>query len=269
MVMVGEPPRKVSLRVKAFGYTLLRCKMSAALNPIEFDFNKQPLHLTNGSFSKQYILTSRAHNSVVAQFGSDILIEGIEPDTLHFEFAKVVEKSVVVEPDIQTDFERQFMLGGAISIEPEKITITGPKSILDTIYKVKTSSLKLNKLNQRVEKKLSLIPIHQVGFSHRNVMVTVPVEKYTELSIKIPIDVENAPDDIRLIAVPKTVEVKCNVVLSKYFDIKPDMFRAVVDYNLMHQSLSNKLKVKLTVIPESVSLLDFQPKYIEYIIEKH
>ena len=138
------------------------------------------------------------------------------------------------------------------------------------MYRMKhLDTLKLNKLNQRVEKKISLVPIHQVGFSHRNVKLTIPVEKYTELSIKVPIEAENTPDDTKLIAVPRTVEVKCNVVLSKYFDIKPSMFKALVDYNQIHQSLSNKLKVKLTVLPENVALIDYQPKYIEYIIEKH
>lgn len=268
-VMVGEPTRKVALRVKAFGYTLLRCKMSAALNPIEFDFNKLPLRTLDGSFSKQYILTSRARNSIISQFSSDLQIESVEPDTLHFEFAYVVEKSVTVQPDVQVDFERQYMLSDQISIEPKSIIISGPKSILDTINLVKTKQIKLTKLNQRIEKRISLIPIHQVGFSDRNVLLVIPVEKYTELSLKIPIEIENAPDDINLLVVPKTIEIKGNVVLSKYFNIKPAMFKATVDYNLINQSLTNKLKVNLSVVPQSVDLVDFEPKYIEYFIVKH
>ncbi|MHC1704893.1 MAG: CdaR family protein [Tenuifilaceae bacterium] len=267
-IMVGEPPRKISLRVKAYGYTLLRCKMSAALNPIEFDFSKIPLRSLNGSPSKQYILTSRARNGVVSQLGSDLLLESIEPDTINFEFAYVVEKTVMVEPDIHVDFERQYMQNGNISIEPKSIILSGPKSILDTITKVKTIQTELTKLNQSVEKKISLVPIHQVGFSERSVLLTVPVEKFTELSIKIPIEVENTPSDISLIVVPRSIEVKCNVVLSKYFSIKPSMFKAVVDYNLSAQSFANKLKVRISLTPESVSIIDFDPKYIEYYIEK-
>ena len=268
MVMVGEPPRKVSLKIKAYGYTLLRCKMSAALNPVEFDLSKVPMYLINGSFSKQYILTSRAHNSVAVQFSSDVLLEGIEPDTLKFEFARVVEKQVAVEPNIETNFERQYMLSGSIVIDPKIITISGPKSIVDTISKVKTKQVKLAKLSQSVEKKISLVPIHQVGFSHRSVKLTIPVEKFTELSVKVPVDAVNTPNDIKLISVPRTVEVKCNVALSKYFEIKPEMFQAIIDYSLIHQSLSNKLKLKLDKVPENVNIIDFNPKYVEYIIEK-
>jgi len=267
-IMVGEPPRKVSLRVKAYGYTLLRMQMSAALNPIEFDFTKLPLRSTDGSFSKQFILTSRARNSIVSQFGNDVQIENVEPDSLYFEFAYVVEKSVFVEPAVKVEFDRQFMLSEPISIEPKSIIISGPKSILDTISKVQTRPVKLSKLNRRVEKNLSIAPIYQVNFSERNVLLTVPVEKFTELTLKIPIDVENVPDDIKLLIVPMAIEVKCNVVLSKYFNIKPTLFRAVVNYTDIDQSLTNKLKVNITRKPESIKLSDFEPKYIEYYIEK-
>ena len=55
---------------------------------------------------------------------------------------------------------------------------------------------------------------------------------------------------------------------SKYFEVKPEMFQAIIDYNFIHQSLSNKLKVKFDKVPENVNIIDFNPKYVEYIIEK-
>ena len=267
-IMVGEPLRKISLRVKAFGYTLLRCKMSAALNPIEFDFNKLPIRSMDGSFSRQYILTSRARNSIVSQFGSDIVIESIEPDTIHLEFAYVVEKTVPVKADISIDLDRQYMLSGPFLLEPKTLTISGPKSIIDTIHEVKTKHIKLVKLNQEFQKNLSLVPIHQVNFSNRNVLLTIPVEKFTELTLKIPLEVENEPLGSKLTLIPSSIDVKCNVVLSRYFSITPSLFKAVVDYNQIGQSLNSKLKVRFITIPETVNLIDYNPKYIEYFIEK-
>jgi len=267
-VLVGEPPRRVQLKVKAFGYTLLQCKMSAALSPIKLDLSKHLSQSFEGKKATQFILTYRLRNSVAKQLGSDIILEGIEPDTLFVELADMVMKKVQVKPIIEADFERQYMQSGNITIEPKTITISGPKSILDTISNVSTKQLKYTKLNQRVERKISLIPIHQVSFSDRSVMLTIPVEKYTEISIKVPVDVENLPDSVKLMFIPRSIDVKCNVVLSKYFTLKPLMFKAVVDYNLISNSINKKLKVKLATVPEFVSLTDFSPKYVEYIIEK-
>lgn len=267
-VLVGEPIRKIQLKVKAFGYTLLKCKMSAALSPIEVDLSKHISQSFDGSKAKQFILTYRLRNSVAKQLGSDIFLEGLEPDTLFVELANVVEKKVIVQPIIEADFERQYMQSGSVIIDPDSITLSGPKSVLDTIKVVKTKQVKFNKLNKKVEKKVSLIPIHQVVFSHRNVKLTVPVEKYTEITIKVPVEIQNQPDSVKLMFIPKSIDVKCNVVLSKYFTLKPIMFKAYVDYGLIGNSINKKLKVSLTTIPEFVNLVDYNPKYVEYIIEK-
>lgn len=266
-VLVGDPPRKIQLKVKAFGYTLLKCKISAALSPIELDLNKHLSHSFEGSKSRDFILTYRLRNGVAKQLGNEIMLEGIEPDTLNIELADMVDKKVQVQPMIETDFEQQYMLSGDLTIDPQEVIISGPKSVIDTIKIVKTKGLKFKKLNQKVSKKLSLIPINQVSYSSRSVMLTIPVEKYTEITVKVPVDVENQPDSVRMIFIPKTTDVKCNVVLSKYFTLKPNMFKVVVDYSLISNSLNKKLKVKLVTVPEFVSLVDFSPKYVEYIIE--
>ncbi len=266
-VLVGEPPRKIQLRVKAFGYTLLKEKLSAALSPIELDLNKHLSQSFEGSKPKQFILTYRLRNGITKQLGSEILLEGIEPDTLFVELASIADKVVQVKPYIQADFEQQYMQSGDLTLEPQEITISGPKSVIDTIEIVRTKQIKLKKLNQGVTKNLSLIPINQVNFSSRSVVLSLPVEKYTEITVKVPVDIENQPDNVRLMFIPRTIDVKCNVVLSKYFTLKPVMFKAVVDYSLISNSLNKKLKVQLISKPDFVVLVDFSPKYVEYIIE--
>jgi hypothetical protein len=133
---------------------------------------------------------------------------------------------------------------------------------------VSTKEVKFKKLNQKVSKKVSLIPINQVSFSKRYVMLSLPVEKYTEITVKVPVTIDNQPDSVKLLFIPKAVDVKCNVVLSKYFTLSPSMFKADVDYTQINSSLSKKLKIKLSMVPDFVKLVDYTPKYVEYIIEK-
>lgn len=267
-VLIGEPPRKIQLKVKAFGYTLLKCKIGSALSPIELDLNKHLSYSYEGSKVKQFVLTYRLRNSVIKQLGSEILLEGIEPDTLILELTDVASKKVLVKPKVEFHFEQQYMQSGYLDIEPDSITISGPKSLIDTVNEVTTKEVKFKNLNQKVSKTVSLIPINQVSFSKRNVLISLPVEKYTEITVKVPVNCSNQPDSLRLLFMPKTVDVKCNVVLSKYFTLTPVMFKADVDYTQISSSLSKRLKVKLTTLPEFVSLVDYSPKYVEYIIEK-
>lgn len=267
-LLVGEPQRKIQLKVKAFGYTLLKCKLSAALSPIDLDLNKHLSQSFDGSKQKHFILTYRLRSSIAKQLGSEILLEGIEPDTLFVELADMVEKKVHVQPVYEATFERQYMQSTNYTLEPDMIKISGPKSILDTISVVKTRPVKFSNLNQKVTKKITLVPIHQVVFSNRSVQLTLPVEKYTEITIKVPVEIDNQPENVKLLFIPKSIDVKCNVVLSKYFGLKAVMFKAVVDYNQIDNSLNKKLKVRLLRTPDFTSLVDFSPKYVEYIIEK-
>lgn len=267
-VLVGEPPRKIQLKVKAFGYTLLKCKLGAALSPIELDLNKHLSYSYEGTKVKQFVLTYRLRNSVVKQLGNEILLEGIEPDTLVIELTDMASKKVQVKPNVEFNFEQQYMQSGFLDLDPDSITISGPKSIIDTINEVFTKEVKLKKLNQKVSKKISLVPVNQVSFSKRSVVLSLPVEKYTEITVKVPVISNNHPDSLKLLFIPKAVDVKCNVVLSKYFTLTPTMFKAEVDYTQISSSLSKKLKVKLVTVPSFVNLVDYSPKYVEYIIEE-
>lgn len=267
-VLVGDLPKRLDLKVNAFGYTLLRYKMSAALVPVEFSFGEVPLRPINGSKTKYYVLTSKALEHISSQLSSDIRLDAIMPDSLVFEFTKTIEKRVKVEPLLKIDFAKQFMLAGNVTVRPDSITISGPQSLVDTINIIYTKPLKLDRLSKSVTKTIALPAINQVGFSHRKVDVAIAVEKFTEASIKIPVEVLNLPDSLKLTIIPRTVKVKCNVIMSRYFDLKPRQFRAVVDYNFVDESLSKRLRVKLIDQPNFVQELDFEPKFVEYIIER-
>jgi len=240
--------------------------MSAALSPIDLDLDKYLSQSYGGGKQKYFVLTYRIRSSIAKQLGGDIFLEGIEPDTLFVDLTETIDKKVPVKLFLKADFERQYMQSGGVVIEPDKILLKGPKSVLDTISEVLTKPLKFSEINQKIVQKVSLVPIPQVSFSTRSVMVTVPVEKYTELTVTVPVEIENQPDGVKLFFLPKSVDVKCNVILSKYFALKPRMFKAVVDYNLINKSINKKLKVKIVTLPEYTSLVDFNPKYVEYII---
>ena len=58
------------------------------------------------------------------------------------------------------------------------------------------------------------------------------------------------------------------VGLSDYEKIQAHLFKAVVDYFSIENNISNKLKVDLVKFPDYISSIKFNPKNVEYIIEK-
>ncbi|MBN1989221.1 MAG: YbbR-like domain-containing protein [Bacteroidales bacterium] len=267
-VLVGDLPKRLDLKVNAYGYTLLRYKMSAALVPVEFSFSEIPLRPIGLSKTKYYVLTSKALGHFSSQLSSDIRLDAILPDSLVFEFASTIEKRVKVEPVLKVGFAKQFMLAGTPKITPDSITISGPQSLVDTISAIYTKPIRLDRISKTVTKSVALPTINQIGFSHRKVEVSIAVEKFTEASVKIPVEVINIPDSLKLTIMPRMVAVKCNVIMSRYFDLKPRQFRAVVDYSFIDESLSKRLRVKILEQPSFIQELDFEPKFVEYLIER-
>jgi YbbR domain-containing protein len=215
-----------------------------------------------------FVITSRLRSSISSQVGGEFQLEAILPDTLMFEFTSLVEKKVKVIPNLSISFERQYMQSASVVVFPDSITISGPKLVIDTISKIITLPIREDRLNSDFEATGTLPPIKQVAFSHRKVDITVPVEKFTEALVSVPIEVKNKPSDTEVKLIPSTINFKCNVVLSQYSNLNSRYFTAQVDYSSIDWNTSNKLRVTITRMPDFINKFDFEPKYVEYIIER-
>ena len=202
------------------------------------------------------------------QLTSEIQIINVSPDTLFFEFADIISKKVAVIPDLEINFEKQFMLKGKIETKPDSIVIIGPHTILDTINYVKTKYQSLSNINQSIKRNITIENIKNVTYEQKRVLVSIPVEQFTEASLKVYIAVINLPDSLVLKTFPGYLTISYLVGLSDYEKVKPYLFKAVVDYNSIGNNMSNKLKVAIVKFPDYIASLKFYPKNVEYIIEK-
>lgn len=265
-VIVGVPPRTVQIRVKAYGYTLLRYKLIALLSPIKINLNgAKEISKTDGS--DYFLLMSNKFSSIVSQLSDDIILLGVQPDTLYFSMAAVVDKVVKIKPEINATYANQYMLAGSMRITPQNITVTGPRSIIDTIYEVKTKQVTLNLLSETNKLKVQLQPIQQISFSQNEVNVEIPIEKFTETTLEILLVPINIPDNAQIVLLPEKVSVKCNVIVSKFFLLKPNQFRLVCDFKDNEAISGGKVRVTIEKHPNYVGRIDFQPKYVDYIIK--
>lgn len=265
-VIVGVPPRTIQLRVKAYGYTLLRYKAMALLSPLKLNINGAKLN-KHSDGSEYFILMPNRTSNIISQLSEDIVLLGIQPDTLFFSMATVIDKVVSIKPDINVTYANQFMLAGAINIKPQSITITGPKSIIDTINEVKTKPLVINLLAETSRNIVQLLPVQQVVYSQNEVIVEIPVEKFTETTLDVPITPINTPENSQIILLPEKVNVKCNVIVSKFFMLKPNQFRLVCDFGNSEVVAGGKVRVNIEKYPDYVGRIDFQPKYVDFIIK--
>ncbi len=267
-ILVNDLPNHFDLRVRAHGYKLLEYKISNKFLPFSINVNSLTLRMhSQSNYAKFFSLTRLLHRDIEDQLRSELEIVSISPDTLFFEFADRIFKKVPVVSQLNLVPASQYMIKGNIQFDPDSITISGADPIVDTIYQVYTKQLDLLDLNANYTDEIDLTKINNVNFSDEEVNVIINIEKFTEGSQKVKLNVINVPDSLIIKTFPKEIMVNYFVALSDYEKVLPQLFEAVVDYNEIANQ-GNKLNISIQNFPDYIQSLRFSPKSVEFIIER-
>lgn len=98
--ITAEPPGKLSIYLKGFGYAIMKLKLTSNSSPIEIDISKVNYKRVPGSTANNYlIVTSGLTKSLKVQLGSDCEILSIKPDTLFFTLDKLISNTTSPESE--------------------------------------------------------------------------------------------------------------------------------------------------------------------------
>lgn len=268
-MLANEVPKRLNLKLRAPGYTLIRFKLSSGLIPLNLDMESYFLRQLPGKNSSDYyLLTRELRGRFERRLSSTITIIDIQPDSLFFKFDSIIYKKVPVTPSVEYTMARQFMLRDEFQTTPDSIVVSGPGLVLDTLKAVSTKAVNFIELNTSVEQEIKLKPIPRVEFNNETVFLFAAVEQFTEASLKVHIKAINVPDSLVLKTFPNQVSLTCNAGLSDYDKVSAHVFQLEVDYQDIGQSLGGKLKVNIASAPEFVRYVRIHPLYVEFIIEK-
>jgi YbbR domain-containing protein len=245
--MVGDVPKQINLHVSGRGYTLLKNIFTARKHSIILSATSLSYISLDSDTNHFYVLTRNLKEGIQSQLGAELTLNYITPDTLYYEFSAIVGKKVPVELSLDLDFSTQYMLGGDPVVRPDCVTVSGPHSIVDTIYKVQTMYRKFTKVDKTFSTELRLKPFKEkeVSPSHKVVSVTIPVDKFTESFVMVPIKIINLPDSMQMKTFPTSIRINYIVALRNFNKVNPSQFRAIVDYKNISATINNKLKVLL------------------------
>ncbi|MCB2195183.1 MAG: hypothetical protein KQH79_04950 [Bacteroidetes bacterium] len=267
-ILVNELPDHLDLRVRAHGYKLLEYKISNKFLPFAINVNSLTLRMhSQSSYAKFFSRTALLADKIEDQLSSELEIVSISPDTLYFDFADKVFKRVPVVSNLDINPATQHMVRGKIKFDPDSITIAGANPIVDTIQMVFTQKEKLTELHENYTDEVKLKEISNIDFSEDEVEVHINIDKFTEGAQKVKLNIINVPDSLIIRTFPKEVTVTYFVALSDYEKVLPQLFEAIVDYS-QATTQENKLKIEIKNAPDYVQSLRYNPKSVEYIIEK-
>jgi hypothetical protein len=268
-VLAEDLPSKLEVFLKGPGYSILKLKLAGNRTPVILDIATVNYRRVPGSRTlSYYVITAGLIPKLKSQLRAECEITSIKPDTLFFSFDRIVTKTVKVIADVDVTTERQYLVKGQIVINPDSVTISGPKRILDTIKSVKTRYKKLKGVNETITKSIPLYALKEVDVSEKKVLLTIPVEQFTEAEIHVPVKIINCPDSINIRIFPDVVTVKCLVAISDYKKIEKIPIEVVLDLSKADINSSEKIPLGFLNIPPFVSSLRVTPPKVDFLIEK-
>ncbi len=263
--LANTPPSKLELKVEAYGFTLLRHKLSLSFSPIILNLSNITKNNIpqNGTYTIQ---SSSLIRRISSQISNEISLLEIHPETIPIVLDSLKTKTVPVDANISLGFKPQFNLKNPVSLQPNEVTITGPSAIIDTISILLTEKKLYEELDEPIEKNLDVKHPEKTNISPDHVVLKIDVEKYTEKVLRIPVLVRNKPDDVNVKLFPSEVNVSCMVGLSEFENVTANNFSAYVDYQEILEKTEN-LVVHTENKSNYIQLVRTSPEVVEYLTE--
>lgn len=261
-VVISDSNSMVFLTLKTHGFKWLHYYF--AKPKITIDFSKDVKKIDSAfiwSKDKAFLLESK-------QFGNQVQLLHIAPDTLFFKYDVNLVKKVPVILDANIKFSPGFDVLKDFELVPDSIEVIGPKAIASQVKSIKTNPIVLENIKSNLSKEVSLnLPKERndIKFSNTSVVLNARVEKFTEGTLKIPLTIKNIPEGVKLKYFPKEVGVSFYTSLSNFNTIKEKDFMVECDYSKLNND-QNYLIPELIKAPQAVKRAKINQQRIEFII---
>ena len=259
-----SPGHSVNLSFVADGFVTLALNLVGEQNRVvEIPLDAIPYRLEGGttySYSSQYVA-----ERVAEWLGIPAGDVTVNDDKQFFNMEDLQSKELPVRVPMQLTTQRQYQLYGTPTPSPAKLTVYGPKAMLDTMTTLTTEPLLGNNVSEDFERTLAVdFYDGAVRSEVQTVSVWVDVEQYTEMEFDIPVTMT---DTLSVRFFPETMKLKCLVAIKDYTAVKSSSFLVLADTAQFHR-LQPLLDLRVARVPEHVQVLQASPEQVEYLIVK-
>lgn len=260
-LIITNETQKINVTLSTSGFELLNYyfKPSSRRN-VDISLEEVPLHKNSEG---TYSFSSSFAKEKVAKFLT------IEPNEVSFDDNRIILNMeqldsirVKVTPNLQLSYEKQYNRHGKIQVNPDSVTIYGPKNKLKSIDNIYTQSVEMKNINSNIDIDVPLQLEEMINTNTENINIKVFVEKYTEAIATVKV---NNTSQKKLRLFPDKVKVKYIVSLTDYNIINDKSFVINIDpADILPEN--NFLPVYLVDYPNNTKITSIEPKEVEYII---
>ena len=261
IVVINDSLQKMDVVVTTFGFKFFKYYFNRPKINIDFsNLETTKLHYIWAQEKERY--------NIVSQFDANENIGVVNPDTIIFSYSKNGIKKVPIVLNHDMTFSAGYNLYGDLKVIPDSIKIIGPALIIDTINSIQTKRIVFENISKDISENVMLkLPksSSEITFSNTEVEIAGDVERFTEGSVEVSVNVVNVPQDIKINYYPKTIPVVFSASLDNYKLINSGSFIVECDFNDL-QDDGSYLIPEIKRVPEAVKSARLDVKRVEFIL---
>jgi YbbR domain-containing protein len=257
LVIVNKPPEKLNIRIRGS-----RTQLSS-ISPRNIAFTVDLANASPG-LSKFEVQTDQIKTP------RGVLVTGITPAEIKVDIDKLMVKEVDVRPVIEGPADTGYEVVGVPTVDPSKVEIRGPRSIVSKVERLNTDSISVVGVRSKFTIQVPLKPVNPLVDLVKDEIVRVTVdiqEQIVEKQFK-NIDIKLVNFDDREVEPlgPMKAELEFEGPYSIIRDLNSDDINVYVDGHNLKNSQQKRVELQIDVIyphPELITLKKKTPKVVE------
>ncbi len=256
----------LNVNFAAKGYDILKLRLFVNPKQVTIDLNKVELNKLDNDI--YYVNTNYLKDKLTSYIDVNESTIVISKRSLRFELKDQMEKKVPVRLKEDIVFKPQFGLYDKESIEPKQVSVFAPQSVLDTLTYIDTEIIKLTGVDkdQVITARLFNPLPDLINLKPESVTVKLRVERFTESTLDLDIDVSTLHQKIRTF--PSKITVHFRIAQKDFSNIQPSQFKVIPETKNINLSEVKRLHLKLVEKPDFIRDEWIAPADVEFLIIK-
>jgi hypothetical protein len=256
-------PSHIGVEIFGHGYDILSYKIDHAKTPIIINMERtMPGKISDDHY---FILAENVLSNAKKLFKGKVEAVGIYPDTLHLYVSKTITKKLPVQSKISFSVAQQHMISSGPLFSPDSVKAKGPTHIISKLTHINTTNMEYGKLNADISRYVPLKPPEKTELDPKRVKLDIKIDKFTETSVKIPVEVINVPPDVEIELIPQDIKISFQIPVSRYEEFSISSFRLRADYE---KAKNNKLYPELILKPDYIQNIRLHRDNVDFIENK-
>lgn len=245
------------------GLDLMAYRMEGRRRPVHLTVSPDDMHAKGNDV--YYMTSAEATKYFHLIFTDRSKLEYFVTDTLFFTFKSVEHKKVPVKVMANVSYKPQYMSVTGLKASPDSVYIYGDKEIIDVVDHVTTDVVKLYELDSETYGSVNIKPINGVRISAKSISYNIPVVRYVQREIMLPVRTSGVPRGVELKVYPPNVKMTYKMRFPADADMSDVYVR--IDYEDFNHSRKGKCVGMVENLPEEVLQYGLEKEVFECLLE--